>query len=379
MRPSYALISTILWNLMMLHVYEAQKIYSMSIDSLVTCSLSNLANPFVGRVEGLLYVQPSEYLNISISWIGYINCNDSVDTIRDIFSAQNNKAMAVVLYPIHDNLCDIYLPDNISVPVFFEVDSECKTFIFNNRFDQPPDALIKAIFDENYYNDRLKSKVIIIICIVIAVISGQIILCFLKARIWSSSVNNESSDVRNDQNNRSKGNGITNTLLDSFPVYLFPQIEDDISNDLEKGNYKELTEESNQSHNIGRTHIGGNDIMMDDEIIEIHSDHSKIMDKQLTCPICLGDFLPGEELRILPCNHQYHRVCIDPWLLDISSLCPVCKADCISKNAELPVSARDDPSNENPNNTSSQITVNFQETTLCAEGRHLGDGDESSS
>ena len=48
---------------------------------------------------------------------------------------------------------------------------------------------------------------------------------------------------------------------------------------------------------------------------------------QEQCPICLEDFIPHETtVRSLPCRHIYHRECIDKFLLDRSSLCPVCKA-----------------------------------------------------
>lgn len=48
---------------------------------------------------------------------------------------------------------------------------------------------------------------------------------------------------------------------------------------------------------------------------------------QSICPICLDDFIPHETtVRSLPCHHIYHPACIDPFLLNNSSLCPVCKA-----------------------------------------------------
>lgn len=43
------------------------------------------------------------------------------------------------------------------------------------------------------------------------------------------------------------------------------------------------------------------------------------------CAICLGDFVDGEVLRILPtCKHGFHIACIDAWLLSHSS-CPTCR------------------------------------------------------
>lgn len=47
---------------------------------------------------------------------------------------------------------------------------------------------------------------------------------------------------------------------------------------------------------------------------------------QCTCPICLEDYVSGETtVRELPCRHIFHPGCIDTFLLQNSSLCPVCK------------------------------------------------------
>ncbi|XP_051118021.1 RING-H2 finger protein ATL8-like [Andrographis paniculata] len=43
------------------------------------------------------------------------------------------------------------------------------------------------------------------------------------------------------------------------------------------------------------------------------------------CAICLGDFVAGEEIRVLPqCGHGFHVLCIDTWLGSHSS-CPSCR------------------------------------------------------
>ncbi|KAI9225839.1 MAG: hypothetical protein DHS80DRAFT_33324 [Piptocephalis tieghemiana] len=46
-----------------------------------------------------------------------------------------------------------------------------------------------------------------------------------------------------------------------------------------------------------------------------------------TCAVCLDDFDLGDQLRALPCGHRYHLECIDPWLTEKSSACPMCKTD----------------------------------------------------
>ncbi|KAK0122144.1 hypothetical protein ONS95_010405 [Cadophora gregata] len=48
---------------------------------------------------------------------------------------------------------------------------------------------------------------------------------------------------------------------------------------------------------------------------------------ELGCSICTEDFTTGEDVRVLPCDHRYHPACIDPWLLNVSGTCPLCRHD----------------------------------------------------
>ena len=46
-------------------------------------------------------------------------------------------------------------------------------------------------------------------------------------------------------------------------------------------------------------------------------------DAGLACSVCTDDFVKGQDLRVLPCNHKFHPECIDPWLLNVSGTCPL--------------------------------------------------------
>ncbi|GMR39930.1 hypothetical protein PMAYCL1PPCAC_10125, partial [Pristionchus mayeri] len=51
---------------------------------------------------------------------------------------------------------------------------------------------------------------------------------------------------------------------------------------------------------------------------------------QERCSICLDDFIDGVQLRVLFCGHEFHSVCVDPWLLS-KRRCPLCQFDVVAK------------------------------------------------
>lgn len=42
------------------------------------------------------------------------------------------------------------------------------------------------------------------------------------------------------------------------------------------------------------------------------------------CPICLVEYEVGDSLRSLPCDHEFHKACVDSWLAGNAS-CPACR------------------------------------------------------
>ncbi|KAF9948861.1 hypothetical protein BGZ72_009244 [Mortierella alpina] len=60
---------------------------------------------------------------------------------------------------------------------------------------------------------------------------------------------------------------------------------------------------------------------------EEEQEHETDKDRMLpSCSICLCDYEDMEELRHLPCDHYFHKECVDEWL-KLKRTCPLCKYD----------------------------------------------------
>lgn len=77
------------------------------------------------------------------------------------------------------------------------------------------------------------------------------------------------------------------------------------------------------------------------------------------CVVCLSEFIPGEQVRLLPgCHHGFHIACIDAWLLTHAS-CPVCRHSAIPGDPSCSSNSNENEPNPSDciNNSSSGARV----------------------
>ncbi|PHH69017.1 hypothetical protein CDD82_126 [Ophiocordyceps australis] len=139
---------------------------------------------------------------------------------------------------------------------------------------------------------------------------------------------------------QSRAKGLARAVLDTIPIVKFgnqrttkpdPELELDTAT-VDGRDVTGQTTDANRTHDrqpsdtaatvprpSGETLLSGTNADA--------SENRETSDEHLGCSICTDDFKVGEDVRVLPCNHQYHPRCVDPWLVNVSGTCPLCRLD----------------------------------------------------
>jgi hypothetical protein len=154
---------------------------------------------------------------------------------------------------------------------------------------------------------------------------------------------------------QSRAKGLARAVLDTIPIVKFgqnqqgkpdPELEMDASTTAsrEPGVSSRKSQDSLGRQVITATSLPGSRrtslAMSESSIGSASVAPSHMVDEQPQCSICTEDFAVGEDVRVLPCSHQYHPTCVDPWLINVSGTCPLCRLD-LRPNGAPPSDAED--------------------------------------
>ena len=53
------------------------------------------------------------------------------------------------------------------------------------------------------------------------------------------------------------------------------------------------------------------------------------------CLICLDDYQPEDDIRVMSCRHAFHQTCVDEWLQTGRNNCPACRTTVRPKKSVL--------------------------------------------
>ncbi|KAK1245377.1 hypothetical protein MKX08_005006 [Trichoderma sp. CBMAI-0020] len=156
---------------------------------------------------------------------------------------------------------------------------------------------------------------------------------------------------------QSRAKGLARAVLETLPIVKFnnqesakpdPELElDSATTDGRDTRTQKsasiLTEDARPEAAAAAT--GGSETKETALVAEAHgaADASTAPVGNVGCSICTEDFKEGEDMRVLPCNHQFHPTCIDPWLLNVSGTCPLCRLDLrpdAAENGDRPATDR---------------------------------------
>ena len=138
---------------------------------------------------------------------------------------------------------------------------------------------------------------------------------------------------------QSRAKGIARAVLDTIPIVKFgkeEQAKPDPNMELESGSNGAVTEHRN-AHDItddasvpveaaGAQDGGGAELQAApgrEHTPPPSTEETPDEPSHLGCSICTEDFEEGVDVRLLPCKHQFHPDCVDPWLVNVSGTCPL--------------------------------------------------------
>lgn len=137
---------------------------------------------------------------------------------------------------------------------------------------------------------------------------------------------------------QSRARGIAQAMLDTIPVVKFGDNDgvEAAKRDVEMANTDDPAHEhspprSDSISDVGQTpresELPTNQHVVTEQPVSTTTTESNPNAApdggNFSCPICTDDFIRGQDLRVLPCNHQFHTECIDPWLVNVSGTCPL--------------------------------------------------------
>ncbi|KAL4943195.1 hypothetical protein BDV06DRAFT_234907 [Aspergillus oleicola] len=350
----------------------------------------------------LVQVGPSNSLSLSNSDIAFISCDstaytgnlDADATVKNVL--ESNKASAVLLYSTTATHCN-YTDDPVGYYYIFTVlnagtaryieeqlrgNTTGSSYIVPEMASFAPTGTI-GDSDGGGSTDSPNTAMIILYSI-----TGIITALFLSIIITGAVRAHRHPErygprQRPGRPRQSRARGIARAMLETIPIVKFGDANDGTNKlDADKGDVEmSLEPEGNNSNPELREGQTGNRQLMaggttspapeqngketetrnanaatpaaesntnNERGTGTNESETPTEQPNFSCPICTDDFVKGQDLRVLPCNHQFHPECIDPWLVNVSGTCPLCRIDLNPSNPE------NDTENTDPNAPESQ-------------------------
>ncbi|KAL8941771.1 MAG: hypothetical protein Q9216_002056 [Gyalolechia sp. 2 TL-2023] len=294
--------------------------------------------------------------------IAYISCDDDAypDNISptetfNLAIRHSPPPVSVIVYSLINQSCEL-VPNNLPAPSIYTMQvSRLSQDIFDSLQSNTimvENTTISPRSDGNGGGGILgKSPTTAVAMIILYSITGLITALFLIIIIVGAVRAHRHPERYGPRNvigraRQSRAKGIARAMLETIPVVKFGDHDNvkpgDQSRDIEMVPPQSAPETSTQTQTQQEavapagenrtTQEGTNSVATEHAIAhetrpQPSNDPIVNADNGLACSVCTDDFAKGQDVRVLPCNHKFHPECIDPWLLNVSGTCPLCRVD----------------------------------------------------
>ncbi|KAL8697176.1 MAG: hypothetical protein Q9201_007263 [Fulgogasparrea decipioides] len=311
----------------------------------------------------LVLTTPSNANTLLRSAIAYISCDDSAYEnsnikAKDVFTIVLDRPspVAIVLYSINATRCTLSPNDNRDSPIYSMKDNisaaKVRTILGNSSTILGNSTIKAHDSDGNGGGGILgKSPTTAVAMIILYSITGLITALFLVIIVVGAIRAHRHPERYGPRNvigrpRQSRAKGLARAMLETLPIVKFGGNEDpkaaNPQRDIEMAPPHAVPEAPQQSQSPietegpssqalpnGESNSGTAPNPSADTSIppQPTDDPTANADNGLACSVCTDDFAKGQDVRVLPCNHKFHPECIDPWLLNVSGTCPLCRVD----------------------------------------------------
>ncbi|KAF2268126.1 hypothetical protein CC78DRAFT_37048 [Lojkania enalia] len=317
--------------------------------------------------------------NVPAEVIPYISCSPAdysgnFNALSVVQNAMQTNITAIILYTTRSDYCNLTEPTEQlqQFPIFSMTSASDSQKVLDNIDDLPASQLyFITIIREGVNNQPTNSNdndgeqnqnplgpspstavAMIILYSITGIITALFLVIIITGAIRAHR-NPERYGPRDvlGRPRQSRARGLGRAILDTIPIVKFGERETPKPTDVELGSTAEAREVNNandevrvQSKPAGTEAQTAENIegQRDDDDAEQPSgiapaqpaatstptaQNNSSPDEGLGCSICTDDFEKGQDIRVLPCNHKFHPECVDPWLLNVSGTCPLCRVD----------------------------------------------------
>lgn len=295
--------------------------------------------------------------NLTDGDITFISCDPesypghlvATDTIN---AAVSKKAIAIILYSSNSTQCSFNETDGFTYTSLYTTISPISHSSVEGFRSAAAKIMLYSRSDNNNGNSSdgsfTKSPTTAVAMIILYSITGIITALFLVIIVVGAIRAHRHPERYGPRHvigrpRQSRAKGIARAMLETLPIVKFGDKDDkpitsarDIELGRAEGTHQNgpppapATEEPMADSSVHNDEVDTEPELVKTETVDGANDSERRKtqdgtntDNGLACSVCTDDFVKGQDIRVLPCDHKFHPECIDPWLLNVSGTCPL--------------------------------------------------------